>query len=76
MNVLVLEVLPIVLYIEVKPFLIWFYLPLLDNDVSLHDLVELVVASSTSQRSSKTESERKSYERFRSASSASTGTTG
>ena len=48
MNVLVLEVLPIVLYIEVKPFLIWLYLPLLDNDVSLHYLVELVVASSTS----------------------------
>ena len=76
MNVLVLEVLPIVLYIEVKPFLIWFYLPLLDNDVSLHDLVELLIASSMSQRSSKTESERKSYECFRSASSASTGTTG
>ena len=61
----VLEVLPVVLFREVKPFPIWFYLPLLDNDVSLHDLVELVVASSTSQRSSKTESGRKSYGRFR-----------
>ena len=58
-----LEVLPVVLYREVKPFSIWFYLPLLDNDVSLHDLVELFVARSTSQRSSKTESGRKSYGR-------------
>ena len=76
MNVLVLEVLPIVLYIGVKRLLMWLYLSLLDNDVSLHDLVYLVVASSTSQRSSKTESERKSYGRFRTDFSTSTGTTG
>ena len=63
MDVLVLGILPVVIYIEVKPFSIWFYLPLLDNDVSLHDLVELFVARSTSQRSSKTESGRKSYGR-------------
>ena len=73
MNVLVLEVLPIVFLYRVKSFIILFYLPLLDYDVSLHDLVELCIANSTSQRSSKTESERKSYERFH---SASTGTTG
>ena len=58
-SIFVLEVLPIVLYREVKPLSIWFYLPLLDNDVSMHDLVELFVASSTSQRSLKTESRRK-----------------
>ena len=56
--------LPIDLYREVKPFPIWFYIPLLDNDVSLHYLVALFVASSTSQRSLKTKSRRKSYERF------------
>ena len=43
---------------------IWFDIPLLDNDISLHDLVELVVANVTSQRSSKMESGRKSYGRF------------
>ena len=57
----VLEVLLTVLYREVTPLSIWFYLTLLDNDVSLHYLVELVVASSMSQRLSKMESERKSY---------------
>ena len=57
-------VLPIVLHREVKPFPIWFYLPLLYNDVYLNDLVALFVASSTSQRSLKTESGRKSYECF------------
>ena len=60
-----LEVLPVVLFSEVKPFPIWFYLPLLDNDVSMHDLVELFVANPTSQRLSKTESGCKSYDRFR-----------
>ena len=62
--VFVLEVLPVVLYREVKPLSIWFYLPLLENDVSMHDLVDLFVASSTSQRSLKTESGHKSYECF------------
>ena len=41
-----------------------------DNDVSLHDLVELFVASLTSTRSSKTESGCKRYARFRIAVSA------
>ena len=63
-SIFVLEVLPIVLYREVKPLSIWFYLPLLYNDVSMYDLVELFVSSSTSQRSLKTESGCKSYERF------------
>ena len=43
---------------------------MLDNDVSLHDLVELFVASLTSPRSSKTESGCKRYAHFRIAVSA------
>ena len=54
-----LKVLPIVLYREVKPFPIWFYLLLLDNDVFLHILVVLVVVISTSPRTSKTDFVRK-----------------
>ena len=42
----------------------------MDNDVSLHDLIELFVASLTSPRSSKTESGCKRYARFRIAVSA------
>ena len=38
---------------------------MMDNDVSLHDLVELFVASLTSPRSSKTESGCERYVRFR-----------
>ena len=64
-RVSVLKVLPIVLYREVKSFPMWFYLPLLDNDVSLHILVVLVVVISTSPRTSKTESVCKSYGGFR-----------
>ena len=60
-----LEVLPIDHYREVKHFPIWFYLPLLDNDVSLHILVMLVVLISTSPRTSKTEFVCKSYGVFR-----------
>ena len=45
----VLEVLLVLLYREIKPFPIWFYIPLLDNDVSLHIFVVLVVVISTSQ---------------------------
>ena len=52
------------LYREVKPFIIWFYPPMMDYDVSLHNLVVLVVASSTSPRSSKTESGGKRYRIF------------
>ena len=61
----VLEVLSVVPYREVKPFPIWFYLQLLDNDVSLHILVVLVVVISTSPRTSKTEFVCKSYGVFR-----------
>ena len=43
---------------------------MMDNDVSLHDLVELFVASPTSPRSSKTESGCKRYARFHIALSA------
>ena len=60
-----LKVLPVVLYREVKPFPIWFYLTLLDNDVSLHILVMLIVVIPTSPRTSKTEFGCKSYYRFR-----------
>jgi hypothetical protein len=60
-----LEVLPIHLLRGVKPFIIWFYPPLLDYDVSMDEVVELVVVISTSPRSSKTESRCKSYHRFR-----------
>ena len=37
----------------VKPFIIWFYLPMLDYDVSLHILVVLVVTISTTQEHKK-----------------------
>ena len=43
---------------------------MMDNDVSLHDLVELFDASPMSPRSSKTESGCKSYARFSFAVSA------
>jgi hypothetical protein len=59
-----LEVLPVCLCREVKPFFIWFYPPWLDYDVSMHRLVELVVVIPTSHRSSKTESRCSSYGRF------------
>ena len=52
---------------------------MLDYDVSLHILVELVVAISTSPRTSKTESGCKSYDRFRTGGFAvfpSSGSTG
>jgi hypothetical protein len=52
------------LYRLVKPFIIWFYPPLLDYDVSMHRLVELVVVIPMSQRSLKTESECSSYDHF------------
>jgi hypothetical protein len=48
-----LEVLPVYLLREVKPFIIWFYPPLLDYDVSLHKVLELVVVIPTSPKSSK-----------------------
>jgi hypothetical protein len=48
-----LEVLPVCLQREVKPFIIWFYPPLLNYDVSLHKVVELFVVIPTSPRSSK-----------------------
>ena len=60
-----LEVLPIVFHREVKPFPIWFYLPLLYNYVSLHILVLLVVLIPMSPRTSKTEFVCKSYRSFR-----------
>jgi hypothetical protein len=66
-----LEVLPVCLRSEVKPFIIWFYPPLLDYDVSMHKVVELVVVIPTSPRSSKTESGCSSYCRFRFGVSAS-----
>jgi hypothetical protein len=61
---LVFEVLPVCLQREVKPFIIWFYPPWLDYDVSLHKDVELVVVIPTSPRSSKMESGCLSYYRF------------
>jgi hypothetical protein len=36
---LVLEVLPICLWRDVKPFIIWFYHPLLDYDFYMHGFV-------------------------------------
>ena len=60
-----LEVLLVVVYREAKPFPIWFYLPWVDNDVSLHILVVLVVVIPTSPRTSKTEFVCKSYCGFR-----------
>jgi hypothetical protein len=62
---LCLEVLSVCLQREVKPFIIWFYPPWLDYDVSLHKVVELVVMIPTSLRSSKMESGCSSYCRFR-----------
>jgi hypothetical protein len=59
-----LEVLPVCLRREVKPFIIWFYPPWLDHDVSLHKVVEIVVVIPMSPRSSKTESRCSSYCRF------------
>ena len=52
----VLEVCRSFLFREILTSSIWFYLPLLDYDVSLHDLVKLFVAIPTSPRTSKTES--------------------
>jgi hypothetical protein len=60
-----LEVLPVLLYSLVKPFIIWFHPPLLYYDVSTDEGVELVVVIPTSPSSSKTESGCKSYGRFR-----------
>jgi hypothetical protein len=57
---LCLEVLLVHLLREVKPFIIWFYTPLLDYYVSMDEVVELVVVIPTSPRSSKTESGSKS----------------
>ena len=51
-------------YREVLPFPFCFYPSLLYYDVSIYILVELVVTIPTSSRSSKTESESKSYARF------------
>jgi hypothetical protein len=65
-----LEVLPVHLYSLVKPFIIWFYPPLLDYDVSMDDVVELIVVIPTSPRSSKMESGCKSYRCFRIARSS------
>ena len=45
----------------------WFYLLLLDYDVSMHKVVELVVMIPTSQRSSKSESGCNSSSSFRKA---------
>jgi hypothetical protein len=44
-----------------QPFIIWFYPPLLDYDVSTHGIVELVVVNPMSPRSSKTEPECSCY---------------
>jgi hypothetical protein len=60
-----LEVLPVHLLREVKPFIIWFYPPLLDYDFSMDEVVELVVVIPTSPRSSKMESGCKSHHHFR-----------
>jgi hypothetical protein len=51
----------LIFYREVKYFIFWFYPPLLDYDVSLYEVVELVVAIKTSPSSSKSESGIKSY---------------
>jgi hypothetical protein len=59
-----LEVLPGHLYSKDKPFIIWFHPPLLDYDVSMDEIVELVVVIPTSPSSSKTESGCKSYNHF------------
>ena len=65
-----------VIYREVKPFFIWFYPPMLDYDVSLHDFVELVIIFETSPSSSKTEFGCSSYDRFRIGVSVSFSKTG
>jgi hypothetical protein len=44
-----LEVLPVHLLREIKPFIIWVYPPLLDYDVSMDELIDLVVVIPTSQ---------------------------
>jgi hypothetical protein len=44
--------------------MLWFYPPLLDYDVSMDEVVEIVVVILTSPRSSKTGSKCKSYNRF------------
>ena len=54
----------IIFYRVFLPFPIWFYATLLDYDVSLHNLIVLVVKIPTSPRSSKTESGCKSYGHF------------
>ena len=56
---------------EVKPFIIWFYNPLMDYYDFLYDLVELIVLFKTSPRSSTSEFGCKSYGCFRIGLSAS-----
>ena len=46
---------------KVLPFIIWFHPPLLNNDVSLHNLVVLIVVIPTSPSLSKTEFVCKTY---------------
>ena len=58
-----------VIYREVKPFFFWFYPPMLYYDVSLHDLVELIIIFETSPSSSKTKFRCSSYGSFRIADS-------
>jgi hypothetical protein len=53
---LCLEVLLVHLLREDKPFIIWFYTPLLDYYISMDEVVDLVVVIPTSPKSSKTES--------------------
>ena len=65
-----------VIYREVKTFFFWFYPPVLDYDVSLHDLVELIIIFETSPSSSKTEFGCSSYDRFRIGVSVSFSKTG
>ena len=51
-------------YREGLPLYIWFYPPLFNYDVSLHDLVKLVVVIPTSPRTSKAEFVCEFYARF------------
>jgi hypothetical protein len=51
-----LEILPVYLRKDVKPFIIWFYPPLLYYNVSVDEVVELIVVIPTSLRSLKIES--------------------
>jgi hypothetical protein len=60
-----LKVLLVHLYTQVKPFIIWFHPPLLDYDVSMDEVVELVVVIPMSRSLSKTKSGCKSYHCFR-----------